>query len=234
MSRKAALKEPWKPRLYIPTYQVQEAARYARTSAQTIRNWQVGDDLIRAAVSSRDPRAALSYLQLIEVAVVVAFRKAGIKLPVIRAARNYLAAKYKKEFPFAQFDFKTSGADILVDYAKLDPKGGKGKLLDISAGGQLVWHEIVAALLKDFEYDKTLALRWHVAGAGQPIIIDPRVSFGAPNVEGVPTWVVKGRWEAGEEIGDIAEDFSLSDKLVKDALIFEGVDPRGQRSAWVH
>lgn len=234
MARKATVKEPWKPRLFIPTYQVQEAARYARTSPQTIRHWQEGDDLIRAAVSNRDPRAALSYLQLIEVAVVAAFRKAGIKLPVIRAARNYLATKFQKEFPFAQYDFQTSGRDILLDYAKVDKKSGKGMLIDLGGGGQMVWTEIVGALLKDFDYDKSIALRWHVAGAGQPIIIDPRVSFGAPNVKGVPTWVVKGRWESGERLDDIADDFSITEKLVKDALIFEGIDPKGQRSRWVN
>src|SRR5579872_5707901 len=109
MARREALREPWKPRLYLPNYQVQEAARYARTTPQTIRHWQEGNDLIRAAVSARDPRAALSYLQLVEVAVVAAFRKAGIKLAVIRAARDYLANRYNKQFPFAQYEFKTSG-----------------------------------------------------------------------------------------------------------------------------
>jgi uncharacterized protein (DUF433 family) len=226
-----ALKEPWKPRLYIPTYQVQEAARYARTTPQTIRHWQVGNDLIQAAVSARDPRAALSYLQLIEVAVVAAFRKGGIKLNVIRAARNYLATAFRVEFPFARYEFKTSGPDILIDYAKIDPKGGKGKLIDPGKEGQLVWPEIVGALLKNFDYDKSLALRWHVAGTGEPIIIDPRVSFGAPTVKGIPTWILKGRWEAGESLDEISEDFSISKKLALHGLKFEGIAAEGKRGA---
>ncbi len=168
-------------------------------------------------------------MQLIEIAVVAAFRKAGISLKNIRAARDYIAVKLKSEFPFAEYDFKTNGRTILMDYAQVDKKAGKGKLLDATRQGQLVWEEIVAARLKEFEYDKALALRWHVAGRGEPIIIDPRVSFGAPNIKGVPTWIIKGRWDSGEAINDIAEDFKLSKKLVTDGLRFEGIDPGGER-----
>lgn len=228
-ARPSVKREPWRPRLVLPNYQVQEAARYAQTSPQTIRHWQAADDLIQRAISSRDPRAALSYMQLIEIAVVAAFRKAGISLKNIRAARDYIAVKLKSEFPFAEYDFKTNGRTILMDYAQVDKKAGKGKLLDATRQGQLVWEEIVAARLKEFEYDKALALRWHVAGRGEPIIIDPRVSFGAPNIKGVPTWIIKGRWDSGEAINDIAEDFKLSKKLVTDGLRFEGIDPGGER-----
>ena len=42
------------------------------------------------------------------------------------------------------------------------------------------------------------------------MLIDPRISFGAPMIKGVPTWVLKGRHEAGESIGDIRDDFSLT------------------------
>lgn len=235
MRTSAALpREPWKKRLVIPSYHVQEAARYARTSPQTIRHWQSGGDLVQRAISTRDPRAALSYMQLIEVAVVAAFRKAGIKLAEIRASREYLANVLKSEYPFAQFDFKTSGRSILMDYSQVDKKHGKGKLLEPGRGGQLAWDEIIGGLLKEFEYDKKLALKWHVAGAGAPIIIDPRIAFGAPNVNGVPTWILKGRWEAGEDVREIADDFSLPPKVVNDALRFEGIDTAGQKEEWVH
>ena len=93
--------------------------------------------------------------------------------------------------------------------------------------------EIVDKLLEEFEYDKSIALRWHVAGVGEPIIIDPRVSFGAPNVKGVPTWIVKERWQAGEKLQEIADDFRLTEPLVKDALRFEGIEG-GRKSEWVH
>ena len=182
-------------------YQVQEAAQYARLTPQTIRHWQAGDDLVKRALNPRDPRAALSYMELIEVAVVAAFRKAGVSLKTVRAAREYIRTQLKKEYPFAQYDFMIHGRDILIKYGQIERKGGKGKLLDPARQGQhCLGVLIVQGRLKEFEYDKSVALRWHVAGVEQPIVIDPRVSFGAPSVNGVPTWVLKGRWEAARPL----------------------------------
>ena len=55
------------------------------------------------------------------------------------------------------------------------------------------------------------------------MLIDPRISFGAPMIKGVPTWVLKGRHEAGESIGDIRDDFSLTEEEVQQGLEFEGI-----------
>ena len=77
--------------------------------------------------------------------------------------------------------------------------------------------------LDEFEYEFDLALIWHVAGKGSTVLIDPRVSFGAPIVGGVPTWVLRGRWDAGESIPDMKADFpGLTDDAINDALRFEG------------
>ena len=54
--------------------------------------------------------------------------------------------------------------------------------------------------------------------------IDPRVAFGAPNVSGIPTWVIKGRYTAGETVADITEDFHLEATAIRDAWQFEGID----------
>jgi uncharacterized protein (DUF433 family) len=226
-------REPWRKRLYLPSYHVQEAARYARTTPKTIRTWQGQGDLVQA-IAARDPELSLSYMQLIEVAVVAAFRRAGIKLRDIKAARDWLATTFKSEYPFAQFDFKRRGKELLVDYAKASREKSKGQLISPSKGGQLVWEPMVGDLLSEFEYDRNIAMRWHVIGRDEPIIIDPRVSFGAPNILGVPTWVLKGRWEAGESVPEIAEDFDLKPALVAEALKFEGVDEAGQKRGWVH
>jgi DNA-binding transcriptional MerR regulator len=86
--------EPWRRGLTLPSYQIGEAARYAGISPQTVTAWHGGD---KATLTTKDQRAALSYLQLIEVAVVAAFRKAGVTLKEIRAAREYVAKELKAE-----------------------------------------------------------------------------------------------------------------------------------------
>ena len=83
--------------------------------------------------------------------------------------------------------------------------------------------------LQEFEYeDDGLAIRWHVGGPDSAILIDPKVQFGAPAIDGVATWVFKGRWEAGEPIDEIADDFGVPNSAVVDALKFEGVTENGR------
>ena len=105
--------EPWKRRLYIPNYQVREAARYAQISPQTVTAWH------KRILSEKEKRAELSYLQLIEMAVVAAARKAGMKLKDIEAAREYASTKLRSEFPFAEYEFKTDGKHLLFDDMEL-------------------------------------------------------------------------------------------------------------------
>jgi uncharacterized protein (DUF433 family) len=166
------------------------------------------------------------------VAVVSSFRKAGVRLNKIEAAREYLSKQLEAEFPFAVYRFKTDGKDLWMDYAQFEADAGDKTLLAASSGGQLAWSDIIGRLQEfDYENDHGLAIRWHVAGRDENVIIDPRLQFGAPSVEGVATWAFKGRWEAGEELDDIADDFGVSNTDVRAALRFEGIDLEGGRQA---
>jgi uncharacterized protein (DUF433 family) len=168
-------------------------------------------------------------LQLIEVAVVASFRKAGVSLQKIRAAREYLSSQLESEHPFAEYRFKTDGRDLWMDYAQIEASEGDRKLLVASKNGQLAWSDIIGRL-QEFDYENDgLAIRWHVNGTDAGVVIDPRVQFGAPAIDGVATWVFRGRWEAGEEIDDIADDFGVPNSAVAEALRFESVDLEGGR-----
>lgn len=218
-------REFWRSRLFIPNYRIREAARYAQIAPQTVASWHKPVSSNRkGTLSSKNKGDALSYLQLIEVAVVATFRRAGVSLQKIRAAREYVSKKLEAEFPFAEYRFKTDGKDLWMDYAQIEADMGDKKLLVASKGGQLAWSDIIGRL-QEFDYENDgLAVRWHVAGKDSNIIIDPRIQFGAPSVEGVATWVFKGRWDAGEPLDDIADDFGVSNSDVLAALSFEGID----------
>lgn len=232
----AAQSAPWIQRLTVPAYRVFEAARYARTSQQTIGNWEQLRGNRRGAVSAREEGEGLSYLQLIEVGVVAAMRKSGVTLKKIQEARDYLREEFESDYPFARYRFKTDGKFLLMDYDQL-VKTDKNKLLALNEAGQLAWNEILSGLLHQFEYDDDLGtvLRWRVDGYESPVRIDPRVAFGAPQVSGIPTWILRERWKSGESLHDIAEDYEISPQHVSSALRFERVeiDPDRQ-SQWIH
>lgn len=223
-------RELWRERLSVPAYAVNEAARYARLSTRTVSDWHKTESW--AALSSRSDRAALSYLQLIEVAVVAAFKKAHVKNADIRAARDYMKEKFGSEHPFALYEFKRDGKRLVLPYEDVDKKSAKGKLLRPDQGGQLAWDCIVGRL-NEFDYDHDeVVVRWHVAGLNSSVVIDPRIGFGVPTVKGTPTWIIKGRRSAGEPAEDIADDFGLTLNDIEDALTFES--PAEVEQKWTH
>ena len=220
-------KAPWFRRLYLPTYRLSDAARYAGTSTQTVSNWHYRElpGYGVPALPGRRRREPLSYLELIEVAVVTTFRKFNVPLSNIAKTRSYMAQTFNSEFPFAEYRFKTDGYHLLMSLAEVELVLPTDDLIVADAGGQLGWNAMMVNRLLEFDYDLEyeIALQWFAAGRQSQVVIDPRVSYGAPMIKGIPTWVLKGRWLAGESISDIQEDFNLDEKEIKDGLSFEGV-----------
>lgn len=224
-------------RLALPAYRVGEAARYARTTPATVASWERIRGNRPGVVTHRERRAALSYFQLIEVGVVAAMRKAGLKMSKIREAREYLADQFDSQHPFAEYRFKTDGKGLFLGYEQLRKPSDRDKLLSLNESGQLAWTEVLSQRLQEFEYDadRGQVLSWRVAGVNSPVLIDPRVSFGAPQVQGIATWVLRERWNSGENIHDIGADYDIEPRLVQAALRFEGVIIDLDRPArWVH
>lgn len=223
MNAHALSSDYWRERMRLPAYRISDAAKYTRVSGNTVRSWHKLTNHL-PVLGARNDGEALSYLQLIELAVVSAARKAGVSLNNIRRARDYCKTKLGSEFPFAQYRFKTDGKDLWLELAEISGNEQRGKLLKASKQGQLGWAEIIGKL-KEFEYDKAagIATRWYVAGRDSHILIDPRISFGAPSVEGIPTRLLKGRWECGEPVEMIADDFDIPAPHIIEALRFEGI-----------
>ncbi len=229
-------KEYWRERLNVPMYRVGEAAIYAKVAPQTVASWHKRDNDFRPLLSKRERREGLTYLQLIETAVVATLRQTGMKLKDIARAHAYLISRSGYQFPFAQAKFKTDGVDILLEDFSEDGLVSKDKMIAANHGGQLVWSEAIYARFREFEYGKEgLVDRWQVTGETGHVIIDPRVAYGAPHVRGIPTWVLRDRWKMGEGLGDISDDFDLPKPLVEEALSFENVIiDRKRPNQWVN
>src|SRR3546814_17624534 len=99
-------REFWRDRLGIPNYAVGEAARYAHISSSTVGRWQKETTKFR-----RHQGDKLSYLELIEIAVVAACREEGMKLREIQRAHAYLSAHFKEQFPFSVIQPKQIGSE---------------------------------------------------------------------------------------------------------------------------
>ena len=217
----------WLRRLYLPSYRIVDAARYADTSPQRVTYWFYGGGDLGPALGGKEKLAPLSYLQLIEVAFVATFRDAGLSLQKLRRTRDYVSQVFKIDYPFARLQFKTDGLNVFLDLATEFPDLGLDEVVVASQHGQQVWRDIVRNRFAQFEYDDShnLALVWHPSPENHPlVVIDPRKKFGAPSIRGIPTWTLASRKTAGESVGEIAYDFGLEDDEVEQGLDWEGID----------
>ncbi len=215
--------EFWRERLEVPTYKVGEAARYARVSPQTVSSWEKTYDQKLPVVSSRASGNGLTFLQLIEVAVVAKLRKHGVKLSAIREARKYFSKRLASNYPFATERFQSDGVDILLDadgMSTIHPH----QLIVANENGQYIWREFIQDRLVEFNYgDDGSVIQWKLNGLDSSVVIDPRICFGSPNVSGILTRAILEQHRLGVAVNDISEDYGITRELIADALKFEGI-----------
>ena len=158
--------EPWRRRAFLPVYEIAEAARYADVAPNTVAAWHKTEFL------SRKIGASLNYMQLIEVAVVAAFRKMGVKLDAIRAARAYALKNCRPNIRLPSIALRSKQSIYFWILTQIDLK--PNTVVQADQGGQLTWQHMIGRL-NQFDYeDEGFVTQWHVAGRDLPIVIDPR------------------------------------------------------------
>lgn len=215
----------------IPLYSVVEAARILKLPPSTLRSWVQGNRYETKARGTRTtpplfrrpPRSALlSFSNLIEAHVLANIRREReISAQRVRAALGYVQKRLGVRRPLLSEHFKTDGKDLFVERY--------GKLIKANEEGQLVMAELLSAALERVERDAEgipVALYpWRLlneesADAPRPIVVDPRHRFGAPMLSAshVPVAAIVDRWQAGERLAEIAEDFRVGLDEVEDAV----------------
>lgn len=162
-------------------YTPREAARLVGTSAQQVLRWTRGngqaEPLWKAHYDFLDEDVTeISFLDLIEIRVVSAMRRAGISLQAIRFAISFAQDKYGIDRPLASESFKTDGKEVLMSAVERD-----GEMVSLSKkhAGQKVFKALVAQSLSGLEYENTLVARWRPKGFSD-IVLDPKRFFGDP------------------------------------------------------
>ena len=217
----------------LPTYTVADAARILRMPSATLRSWLFGREYETAEGARKftrlieppsDALGRLSFKNLIEAHVLRALRtKHGVPMRAVRRALDY-----------AQ---KECGIDRLLIHEQLKAAPGRlfldeyGTLVELPQGGQLALRQVFAAHLERVLYDSSshLPLRffpWFPVESERgktTITLDPRLSFGDPvtSRHAIRTAIIAARYEAGETIRDLADDYELKDAEIEDAILFE-------------
>ena len=217
----------------IPTYSVDNVARYLRIPACTIRSWTIGysypvkdgSSFFRPLINLHEAKRPLllSFTNLVEVHVLRAIRQHHkIQLNKVREALDFVDERFQVSHPLANEDFRTNGVDLFIERY--------GELINASSGGRKELKEALNAHLERIEPDdKGLAIKLypftHSSEVNNPrlVVIDPRIAFGRLTIAGtgIATSVLKERYKAGESIEELAFDYDCDRLSIEEAIRFE-------------
>lgn len=217
----------------IGLYTVPEAARLSRVPYRTIRRWMLGyadqrgesardvPPLWRSQVPKVDDTVGLSFLDLIEIRFVHAFRRHGVSLTVIRRTAERAYEIFGRDHPFTRTRFRTDGRSI---FAEVLEETGQSGLLNVPASQYAFRQFIEPSLYASLEIsDEDDVLRWYPDYPKRRVVVDPDRSFGRPIVVqgGVPTEILAQAARAEDSEQRAAKLFDVSVTAVRAAIAFE-------------
>lgn len=213
-------------------YTLVEAARYVRLPVATLRSWVVGRPYPRAGGVAHFPALIhppqskppiLSFPNLVEAHVLRSLRtNHGVPLKAMRQAIGYAERELGIERLLLSDQLRTDAGRVFLERY--------GRLIELSASGQLAMRKLFEAHLMRVEWGAVhLPARLYPfvsesqVGPAKPIVIDPQLAFGRPVVarQGVTTFAIAERLDAGETVEAIALDYGLDTKEIEAAVLYE-------------
>ncbi len=204
----------------MPAYSIAEAAGYLRLPKSTLRAWLLGQSSFRPVIEIADKKGRqLSFINLVEAFVLSSIRRGHkVSLPKVRKSVDYLRRTFKTPRPLADEQFETDGVNLFVEKF--------GALVGVSEEGQMHLRELIRDRLKNVRRDpsgvpeKIVLFPAHGAAAKGDVIIDPRLSFGRPVLDGVGvrTSILAERFQTGDTIEELAREYSAAPEAIQNAI----------------
>lgn len=193
----------------------------ARTAGRPKRRRRPG--LIVSDLPMIGGAMALSFVELIELRVIKILIDREFSLQAVRRIADMAREDYGVRHPFASLHLFTEGRKILVEQ---EGRRAEPSFVELTRRGrfQLQAGELVSGFLDEIAFDKgtSLVYRWWPLGDSFPVVLDPRICFGAPTIEGTAlrTDVVRDMVGASSPEG-AAEAYRIDTSSVGAAVEFE-------------
>jgi len=163
----------------------------------------------------------LTFMDLMEVRFIDAFRQHGVGWKTIRIAAQHASELFDRTYPFSTKQFKTDGRTI---FAEVGAQTKNQQLIDL-ARNQYAFHQVLSRdLYLGLEFaERDEVRRWWPLGTRRRVVVDPQRAFGQPivNREGVPTAVLSAAYKTEKSISRVASWYEVEPLAVRDALAFE-------------
>jgi hypothetical protein len=234
----AATAAPASPFTGVGLYTPAEVAAFLGEKPQDVRRWAFGytrrrrggrvdhPPLIATELPEVEGKRALTFVELVELMYVRGFYRAGASWPLIRKAARVAARIFGTAHPFALRRFFADPGGI---YALLEEADGGESLVELVGHGQHALHQLVRPYLGQLDFDPhDVARRWWPMGREGHVVLDPRVSFGAPLVDavGIPARALTEAFDAEAArtprtaLDQVAWIYQIEPRHVESALRF--------------
>lgn len=210
-----------------PLYSYAEAARLLALPTETLRRWLEGatragvqyPPVIRAEPTGRD---AVTWGEFVEAGLLRGYRQKRISLQKMRPFIEEMRATAGVPYPLAHFKPLILNKQLVYELQQrtlLDPR----LYLVEFESGQMMFAPPVKDFLNRVEIDPIdgAVNRLYPRGLKTPVVIDPEVSFGIPQIKGVRTESVAESVAAGESREQAAVSWGLGLGEVEAALEWE-------------
>lgn len=230
--------------LGLGIYYPAEAARLIRIHPSRLRRWVRGytywtHEAYRDKAHKRPPvlrhpsghgdlptmenRIALSFLELMELRVVAELVDRHHRpLQTARRLGSLVAAEFGTQYPFASRHWYVEGKRVLASLSRTSTD------IAVEVHPRRIRQTALPGMfrpkLKDVEFnpETSLVRRWWPLGRSKPVVVDPRINFGSPSIEGTRllTTIVAGMAEMGGR-KETQWAYDLSSSAVDAACDFE-------------
>lgn len=216
-----------------PLYTITEAAHVLHVPVQTFTSWAKGYRVIsrygrevtgKPLVTYYDNRRrhtpTVPFVGLAEAAFLATARRAGVPMQRVRPALEKLKDEIGLDHALASKKLYTDGAEILYDRSLETDEPLSG--LVVARDNQGVFAAVIQDFLHQISYGPSgYAERIQLTEyRGVSVIVDPLINFGRPHVDkvGVEVGVIHERFDAGESVRDIADDFLMDNGEIEELL----------------
>ena len=213
-----------------PLYSIGEAARLLEVPAPTLRRWvdgHVGKKGLTPPVIREDRTGsdAVTWGEFVEAGFLREYRKERVSLQHLRPFIARWRQERRVAYPLADLKPQVDRVrrQLMLELQQLQDEVGLDTSLALVQGvsGQLEWREPMLAFLDKVEFDPGGARRYRPLGNADPVVIDPEVAFGIPQVRGVRTEVIAEAIAGGEQYEAVEEAYRLSRAEVRAAVRWE-------------
>lgn len=211
-----------------PVYGVVEAAGYLGLRSDRVRAWLDGYDragIVYAPVV-RDIHTGsdvVTWGEFVELGYLREYRRKGVSLQKLRPVIEALRREFATPYPLATARPFVMEKELVLELQ--EQNGLPSAIAIVIRSGQTVALTPEARrFFQKVEFDAAgsgSARRLFPAGPASPVVIDPLVRFGRPNISGIATERMWELHDAGETVYEIADGYDLAPESVRAAIAYE-------------